>query len=614
MADKKKGNRYFVWIIMVLLFLGLLGFGGSGLSGNNRTIGSVGEKEITVQQYQLALDGQIRAFEAQIQQPIPFSQAQAFGIDATVRAQLVTERALDNEAAQLGISVGDERVREEVLRVPAFRGISGGFDREAYRLALQRTGQTESMFEQSIRDNSSRALLQGAVVGGIPAPTAYVDTLVQFIGEQRTVTWAAVDAGDLIAPLPGPTEADIAAFHDENPDLFTAPEQREITFAWLTPNMIQDTLDVPEASLREAYEARSAEFIRPERRLVERLVFLDDAAANAALARIEAGAATFEDLVDERGLDLSDTDMGDVTIEDLGSAADGVFAAAPTEVVGPFSTDLGPALFRMNAILAEQITTFEDAEDDLREELSADRARRQIETLAEDINDLMAGGATLEQLAETTQMELGTISYDSETFDGIAAYESFRIAAEAATEGAFPDLELLEDGGVFALRLDGLTPPAVRPLDDVRDAVAVAWAEQTERDAITARAEDIAGQITADSNINDTGLTAIAEPALTRRSFVAGTPPTFMTEVFEMQIGDVKVIPSTNNALIVRLEATAPPDAEDPQTIADRRTVGDTAAQGIAQDIFDAYNSALRAQTDVQLDQATINAIHAQFQ
>ena len=165
MASAKK-PRYFLWIIMGLLVVGLLGFGTGGLSGNLRTVGEVGDKPITVIAYQRALNEQLRGFEAQVGTSVSFQQAQQFGLDQAALSQVVTRRTLDNEAAQLGISVGDERVRDEVLRVPAFGGIDGQFDRESYRFALQQSGLTETDFEMGIREEISRTLLQGAVVGG----------------------------------------------------------------------------------------------------------------------------------------------------------------------------------------------------------------------------------------------------------------------------------------------------------------------------------------------------------------------------------------------------------------------------------------------------------------
>ena len=122
---------------------------------------------------------------------------------------------------------------------------------------------------------------------------------------------------------------------------------------------------VDEAAVQDLYTTRLADYVVPEKRLVERLVYPDDAAAAAAKARLDAGES-FETLVAERGLDLTDIDLGDVTKSELGAAGDAVFALTGPGVAGPLPSDLGPALFRMNAILAAQETTLDEAQTPLR--------------------------------------------------------------------------------------------------------------------------------------------------------------------------------------------------------------------------------------------------------
>ncbi|NCM98254.1 MAG: peptidyl-prolyl cis-trans isomerase, partial [Rhodobacterales bacterium] len=100
-----------------------------------------------------------------------------------------------------------------------------------------------------------------------------------------------------------------------------------------------------------------------------------------------------------RGLTLADIDLGDVSQSDLGAAGEPVFALTGPGVVGPLQSDLGPALYRMNAILAAQETSFDQARDQLVVEFQLDAARRAIGDRAEAINDALAGGATLEDLA-----------------------------------------------------------------------------------------------------------------------------------------------------------------------------------------------------------------------
>ena len=612
MANKKK-PRYGAWVIVGVILLGLAGFGTGGLSGNIRSIGTVGEKEVSVTSYQRALNGQIRSLSAQFGQQISFQQAQAFGVDQLALNQVILLRTLDNEATQLGVSVGDERVFERLQTIPSFQG-AGGFNRETYRMSLQQSGQSAAEFEAEIREEIARTLLQGAVVSGVPAPDAFADAMVQFISESRDITWAAVDADDLTSPVPGATPAAQQEYYDANPAEFTLPEARNITYAWLTPNMILDDMVVSDEAVAQLYNQRIAEFVQPERRLVERLVYLNQDRADEALARLTAGEATFEDLVAERGLALTDIDLGDVSQEDLGSAGEAVFAASVGDVVGPFNSTLGPALFRMNAVLRAQETLLEEATPALRDELAADAARDFINDSADPIIDLLAGGATMADLADRTDMQLGTINWTPDNSDGIAAYDAFRREAAAVQEGQFAEIFDLADGGIFALTLEGITPPTVQPIDDVRDEVIAAWQTQATQEAVITKATEISADILPLTDFATLDLEPTTEQGLTRRTFVEGTPPDFNDQIFEMAVGDVRVIDAQDRALIVRLDNIAAPDMSDESVIAQREALGENARAGIAQDIFEAYADSLRQRTGQNINQNTINAVNAQFQ
>jgi hypothetical protein len=72
--------------------------------------------------------------------------------------------------------------------------------------------------------------------------------------------------------------------------------------------MLLDAIELDEETLRAAYEDRSEEFNQPERRLVERLIYTDQANAQAAMDRITAEEITFDALVEERGLTLADVE------------------------------------------------------------------------------------------------------------------------------------------------------------------------------------------------------------------------------------------------------------------------------------------------------------------
>ncbi len=611
-AGMKNLSKTFVWILMGLLMLGLAGFGATSLTGTVRTVAQVGDESISVDAYFRELQREIRAVEAQTGQAMQISQAHDLGLDQLALSRLIALAAIDNEVGQLGISIGDENLQDEIVQIPAFQGVNGTFDREAYRFQLEQVGMTDSEFESDLRKESSRTIVQGAVMSGVEMPRTLTEALSNYVLARRSFTVATLSADLLETPVAQPTDAQIQTYYDENTDQFTLPRTKQLTYAILSPDMLLDTIEVGEDSLRRLYDQRADEFFQPERRLVERLPYPSEESATEALAQLEVGGADFEQLVRERQLELSDVDLGDVTREDLGDAADAVFAAEIDDVVGPLPTVFGPALFRINGSLAENNVSFEDAEPELRAELAADRARRQIEAQAEDINDLLAGGATLEELAGDTEMELGQIDWTQQSDDGVAAYDGFRSVAEAVQEGDFPEVAFLEDGSIFALRLNEVLEPRPEPLESARDRVAEAWLQVETAKALQNQGNTVLTQLATDGDFTATGLPFRVENALTRTAFLEDVPVDFMTQVFEMDPGELRVIPGNGNALIVRLDEELPPAETDEQ-----RQMQDALAaqlsQALAQNIFDIYVRNAQTRARPVLDQQALNAVRASY-
>lgn len=599
--------------LMALLAISLLGFGVEGFGGRTTSIGTVGGRSISTNDYARALQNELRAFQAQTGQAISMEQARLFGLDRSVLEQLVTTTVLDNEAERLGISVGDETVQREILGVSAFQGLSGQFDREAYRFALQSAGLSETEFERSIREDVARTILQLAAISATRAPAQLIDPILAHQTQTRDISVVTLGAGDLDAPIGSPDMAELAAFHQDNLDRYTQPEGKRIRYAWLTPDMLIDTLDIDEATLRDAYEARSAEFRQPERRLVDRLVMPDMAAAEDALERLRSGAASFADIVTERGLTLEDTDMGDVSRAQLGTAADAVFDLTEPGFAGPVQTNLGPAIFRMNAILAARETPFEQAAPDLRAELLSDRARR---VLADDLDlfeDLLAGGASVAELAQETEMQGGEIDWRPGVSDGIAAYDSFRQAARALQSNDFPVIEILEDGGLFALELIEVLPAAPRPLEEIRTQVTADWRNARIVDALEAQARELASQMRSTALVDLPELAAERIEGLRRTDFLPDLPRDLVGLAFDMDPQEVRIFPTERQVHILKLHAVQSPDPLMQDIARMRDALEMQLDQSIAQDLFTYFSAALRQSQPIQLDQRVIDAVQANF-
>lgn len=641
-----KGKSTIVWLLMGMLILGLGGFGVTNFSGGSADIGSVGAVEISTNDYNRTLRAEMQEFSARTGRQLSAVEAKAIGVDRAALARLFTTAALESEAMRLGISVGDKPVLDQITSASAFRGLDGKFDRAVYADTLRREGLTEAEFEHDLRMDEARLILQQATLAGVTAPEAVTKLTQGWLMETRDIRWSELTVADLPDPVALPDQATLEAWHQANADRFTSPEIRKITYIWLVPEMLEAKVEVDEQALRDLYQDRIAEFEQPERRMVERLVFPTVAAAEEAKARLDKGEVTFEQLAGERGLTLADLDLGEVAKTDLGAAGEAVFTLEQPGIAGPANTDLGPALFSMNAILEPVSVPFEQARDDLRLEAALDRARRQIEDQSGEFSDQLAGGATLEDMTKTSPMQLGQIDWSASQEaapDSIAAYPEFREHAATITEKDFPELFELEDGGVFALRLDKIEPPALIPFAEVRDRVAEDWLQNETHRQLLALAEErhVATEAAAEAASDPipaaatdpvaqaAGALSPAAPAspppaiepantatgLTRGGFINGVPQELVADTFDIaEPGQTEIVDADNRVFLVTLDAIHPAVSDDEEAAQVRDGIEARLTDSMRQDLFEYFTRALQAQAGVTVNQTAVDAANAQAQ
>lgn len=610
---KRRGAGVMAWVLMAMLIGGLGSFGVENFGGGAKSVGQVGDTKITANDYAREVQNQVRALSQQFGTAVSMTDARAMGIDRQALAGLVNRAALDNEAEKIGLSVGDAAVAAELGKIAAFRGVDGSFDRAAYGDTLKQNHTNEADFEAGIRRDVARSLLTGAVSGGVVAPETLADTVFAWAGEKRGLTMLVLDEASLDAPLPAPTVAEIKAHYDANIAAYTRPEAKRIQYAALLPATVGATVEVPEADVKAAYDARRDEFVIPEKRLVERLAFADDAAAAEAKARLDKGA-TFEDLVKERGLTLDDVDMGDVTKAELAEAGDAVFAQQTPGVIGPLPSSLGPALYRMNAVMAAQETTYEEAKPELLKTLQTAAAAKVIAEKVEAIDDLLAGGATLEDLSKEFGMELGTTDYAAGAADNdaIASYAAFRKAADGIKEGDFAEATLLDDGGLVAMQMLETVPPTPVPLEKITDRVT----EETRADALakalSAKAAAVKAAVDAGATLESQGAVTSVEPK-DRQATLDATPPAVLAAGFEMAQGEVRLVEEGAFVALVRLDSIVPADPASEDGKALRDAIVANVERDIASDLSVLFTGAVSQQAGITLDQAMIEAVNTQL-
>ena len=609
----RAGTSVLVFVMLGMIVIGLGGYGVTNFGHSVDNVASVGKASVTTTQYARALQAQIKQLSQQFGTQLTFKQAQALGFDAQVLRGLVSNAALDNEAIRIGLSAGDVPVAQKIAGTKAFLDVTGKFDRTVYGDLLQRNGITVKEFESGVRGDLSRQVVQAAIVRGIVTPQSLTTTVYAYQGEARGFTLLQLTEASLPQKLPAPTDDDLKAYYTGHIADFTRAEAKRVSYGVLEPASIAKDQKVADADLKAAYDAAIDTYNIPEKRLVERLVFGSADEAKAARAKLDAGTP-FEDLVKARGLALTDIDMGDVTMGQLGAAGKEVFGLTAPGVVGPLPSDLGPALYRMNAVLPAQLTTLEQAHDKLLADLQLKAAAKAVADKTEKINDLLAGGSTIADIAKDQAMTAGITDYakGADDNDPITADPGFAKAIGAMQPGDFPQAVGLADGGLLVAQVTETVPPTPVPFDKARAKVAAAFHAEALARALTSLADTDLAAVKAGATLETLGITDHVS-ATTRSAATDGVPAAAVTLAFTMKPGDLAKIDAKGQVALIRLDAVTPAEMTGDKAKAALDQFSTQAAQSMAQDTYDLFSAAMTAQGGLNINQAAISAVQARM-
>ncbi|MCO5157432.1 MAG: SurA N-terminal domain-containing protein [Aquamicrobium sp.] len=616
-------NAAGTWVAKLLLLLLVLSFAVWGISGQiagglGSNVVSVGETRVSVTEYRLAYDRQVAQFSQQFGRPITREQAQAFGIDQMVLAQLVAGAVLDEQAREMRLGLSRDRLAALTAEDPAFRGPDGRFDRNQFEWVLRQVGMSANDYLKNRGQVAVRQQIVEAVSDGMKAPDALLRAVSLYSGEDRTVDYLVLPRS-LVEPVEAPSEEAVAAWFEANKASYAAPEYREISYIKLEPDDIADPAAISEDDARAYYQRTISRFTSAEQRTIEQIVFADEAKAAAALERIRGGA-TFEDIVAEEGKTLPDVLLGTfekdkVADPAIAEAAFSLDQGAVSEVVpGAF----GPILLRVTAITPERVTPFEEVAETVRNELALDEANRVLLDVHDAYEDARAGGDTMAEAADKQRLKVVTIDAidrNGRTPEGTVltdlpqSSELLREAFEAEPGMENPPISIGSVGFLF-YEVDSVAPARERTLDEVRDRVAADWTANEASTRLAQKAVETENAIAGGRPIaevaGELGLEAQTRRGLKRDGTDSDLGEAGIAAVFGVGRGQTGVTPGESGDTQIVFHVTdvvhpvdAGPDAL-PQAMRDRY------ASGLADDLLDQLVARLQSQYPVSVDRAAM--------
>lgn len=587
------------------------GFGAS-------TVAEVGSSAITIEQFRQSYNERLQQLARRLNRPITPDQARAAGLEQQILTQLVAEAVLDERARQLGLGVSEEEVARQIRQDPSFRGVTGQFDQQRFLYLIRQAGFTEQRFIAEQRQSALRRQLAAAVGGDLKAPKTSGDMLNRFENETRNVEYVVLGpaaAGD----IPAPTPEQLAAYFETRKLQFRAPEYRKLLMLVLSPDEIARTIEVGEEDAKRAYEDRRARYVTPEKRQVQRIPFGSPEEAAQAQGKLAAGT-TFDALAAERKLSGKDLDLGLVAKSDLldPAIAEAAFALKEGEASAPVSGRLGTAILRVTRIEPSRTTPFAEVENEIKQSLALDRAKAELASRRDRIEDEMAAGLSLEDIAKKLELPLRVIDAvdrsgrgpDGAPAPNLPKDGDVLAAAFAAPVGSENDPLQMPGGGAIWYEVSAATPPRERAFEEVKDRVEARWRDAEIASRLDAKAKEVVETLKGGAWFAEVaasnGLKLETANGVKRRGG-GPLPESAVAEIFRTPKGGVGIAEGAepNQRIVFRVAGVASP-AFDPQS-AEAKRLMDTLGNAYADDVIAQYVAQLQSDLGVKINQSALN-------
>jgi len=617
------------WFAKLLFLLLILSFGIWGIEDIVRRIGTdtalvrVGGERIELPEAQQAARRETLRVQRQLGSAVEMNPQMTQAIARQAVEQLIMDRVQRQEAARLDIAVPEAAMRDYVFSIPAFQGADGRFSRALFDGFLRNNGLTEPAFLDLLRADLQRQQLVGAVRAGAAGPDALTKPLLAWEREQRVAELVRLPFAAAPEP-PAPDAAQLHRFHENNPDRFSSPEYRRYTLAVLSPEAVAAEIQPTEEELRAAYEAHRDEFETPERRTIEQALLPSREQAQAVAEQWRGGAdfAAIEQAAQAAGgqaLSLGTTDRASLPVPALAEAA---FALPENGVSEPVQTDFGWHVLKVTEIAAGQTRGFDAVREQVTALVRQQRAADLAYERANQVEDALAGGATLAEVAKRFGLTVTEVTTDAsgQKPDGTRAELPLSGAPEdialraifAASQDEAPRLAEAGQTALFAFDLQEVIPAALRPFEQVEAQVREAWIADARRHAQEERAAALLAAVKGGKPLaeaaREAGLSVQRIGPVGRQPQPnSPLPPELLQPLFATPTSEATMAETADGFVVAQPVQVVPfnPDS-DPLALG---RVRDAVEQAMLNDLEAQYLDALRANAEVSYNQALLGQV-----
>jgi peptidyl-prolyl cis-trans isomerase D len=502
---------------IVLTFVFFMG-GGGQIGAGPQALVTVGEIEVTRPEFDLAQRRNENYFRQQFKGQMSDAMMKSLNIPKMTLDQLVDGAVLRAEAESLGLSITEDAIREQLMRVPAFQS-NGQFSPGLYRETLRAQGMSPGAFEETVRQDLLEAQLADIIRRG--SHVSEEDAWADYERENRrmSLSYVAIDSADYEKDVAIDDEK-LKSFYEAKQETFRQKPSIKVRYAPYKVTDAAEKVEISDVELNEYYELnKNTEFQQQEQvgaRHILKKVAKDAAEDQKAAVRASIEAikkqldegASFEEIAktesEDPGSAVKGGDLGSFPrgrmVPAFDAAAFSLEAGKTSDIV---ETDFGFHIIQVYEKKPAGIQPFDEVKDSIRSTLATQKAADVVFEQAAEDAEKISSGAKLDDIANARGIKIEETPAFSEgdIVPGLGPAPNFVAAAFALASPGDVTQPIKVGNDYYLVALVERKESRIPPLEEVRADVEAAFRAQESLDLARKRADELLEKAKAGSTL-----------------------------------------------------------------------------------------------------------------
>jgi len=540
--------------VTVILLACLLVFMGIGnlLSGDDEKeeVARVGKEVITSDEYKSLYQNykkQISGSDA--------SREQVKKLKYDLLNALIEQKLLFNLISELGLTVGEESIKNHIKNTKYFQNDKGEFDKNKFHETLNDLHMTEKEYIAKLEKVLPAMMFMTSLFKD-NYPVTFGERVDEQIYKSRYQT-RVVDivkiTEDAVTNIPEPDDQALLDLYERNKSHFYYPEYRTAQYISLGQKYFEDQIKISDEEVDGIIEQQELR----DQRDVFNVIFSTKEEAETARRAFEEGKTSFEQIVGEFGkAKLEETRVNNITKDFLPEdVREKVFALKVGEVSEVLASSFGWHIIKVES--AHQISDEDlvDLKKDMKSVLTNQKSFERVNDFINQVNYKIYNGSEIEEILSEYNLPIQTIgpvdaSGKDQSGNNVGDSSdliSFVFSREKDQKGYFKGV----GDAVVSVKIIDIVPPKLQSFEEGRALVVELWRSEFIKERMFKIGQEVAVQLREKTDLEEIqGMELVKGQQMHRNE--QNYPFSFVEEIFNMKTtGSVTDPIQYNNEIII---------------------------------------------------------------